>query len=273
MSERALTVEALDAFIGGGEPADDLRLYLDAASVLTAFDPVELKPTAGTEAKADPAIFERLLPLCEPNSAGPHRGLWSLTLAERRAALERLATREAMRAALDTNPKRPDTRAQHVLEQLVDGSLPPLETLDREGLAALVTVSAWLRGFVDVPPEDEVRAALARLDLTAPMWRLVSGGFVNRVAELRQLEAYVTLPVGMPPLFVHGPGGVGKSTLLARFLLTELDRGRPYAYIDLDRPTIRADEPTTLLLDLLDQLDDAARPRRHRARSALRAPG
>ena len=57
------------------------------------------------------------------------------------------------------------------------------------------------------------------------------------------------------PLFVYGPGGVGKSSLLARFVLDQSgDPAVQVAYIDIDRPTIRPDRPATLLIDIISQL-------------------
>ena len=53
---------------------------------------------------------------------------------------------------------------------------------------------------------------------------------------------------------MFGSGGVGKSTLLARFVLSYAVRNSlPVAYLDLDKPTIRADVPLTLILDALNQ--------------------
>jgi hypothetical protein len=50
-------------------------------------------------------------------------------------------------------------------------------------------------------------------------------------------------------------GGVGKSTLLARFILKSVEpRNAPFVYIDIDRPTVRADRPLTLLIEAIRQL-------------------
>ncbi|WP_055599763.1 AAA family ATPase [Streptomyces aureus] len=59
-----------------------------------------------------------------------------------------------------------------------------------------------------------------------------------------------------PPLLVHGLAGIGKSTLLAKFLLDSLRdhrHGFPFAYVDFDRPTISINEPATLIAELARQ--------------------
>ena len=108
---------------------------------------------------------------------------------------------------------------------------------------------------------------MARSDLLAPMHRLADDAFVGRTEELGQLRSYVfeqapsRLGIRLfgsrpeAPLFVYGPGGVGKSTLLARFILDHAgDATVRLAYIDIDRPTIRPNRPATLLIDVISQL-------------------
>ena len=81
----SLTLKDMEAFLGAPAADADLQPYMDAASVLAAFDPVSLRPLGGIQGKGD-ALVERLLPLCEPITEGSERGLWSLSLADRRAA-------------------------------------------------------------------------------------------------------------------------------------------------------------------------------------------
>jgi cellulose synthase operon protein C len=251
----SLTLDDLQTFLG--PPAADAAMqpYLDAAAVLAAFDLVALRPFRG-EARPDDRLVERLLPSCEPITEGSGRGLWTLSLADRRAGLRRLGSRERMSAALAANPKRVQTPAQRIFERVLGAEPIALEELSRDELAAAITVGEWLRGLLDgIPEEAAVRRALARHDLIAPMRRLTAGGFVNREQELVLLAEHVSGPPPVAPLFIHGPGGVGKSTLLAKFLLDELERpDRAIAYIDIDRPTIVPEQPLTLLLEALAQL-------------------
>jgi hypothetical protein len=255
-AERKLTVEELDRFLELPVDREDVQPYHDAAAVLAGFDPFELRPFGGTSAPAarDQALGD-LLPLCEPVTQGPERGLWSLTLPMRRTALERLKSRERMKQALEANAKRPDTPVQRMFEKIVDAAPIELADLSREDLAALATVHGWVADILDGLPElAAIRLAIARAELFAPMRRLTGSTFVGRDVELEQLEAYITSP-SRTPLFVFGPGGVGKSTLLAQFILTRLaPNGTLIAYVDIDRPTIEPDRPLTLVLEAIVQL-------------------
>lgn len=258
-----LTLDDLDRFLeatipGDAEPADEGTLdgYVRAAAVLDVFDPASLCP-AGPGDPVQPAarVIERLLPVAE-QSADTEPGMWTLALAPRRAALLALATRDAMQAALSANPERRMTPTQRVFEAVLGRGALDLRALPRTDLAALLTVIDWAEGVLDgVPTRHAVRDALDRADMLAPMQRLVATGFVNRDAQLDQVRRYVNESASTIPLFVHGPGGMGKSTLLARAILDHVESGRgPFAYLDIDRPAIRPEYPLTFLLSALAQL-------------------
>ncbi|MEU4106789.1 AAA family ATPase, partial [Streptomyces tanashiensis] len=101
---------------------------------------------------------------------------------------------------------------------------------------------------------------LERARLLEPMRRLVRGTFHGRTAELDALHAYLALPEepAEPPVLLHGVGGIGKSTLLARFLVDALaaagPAGFPFAYIDFARPTLSIHEPATVIAEMARQL-------------------
>ncbi|WP_433795955.1 ATP-binding protein [Actinoplanes sp. CA-252034] len=255
--DSVFTLAELESILGLDAGADDLGPYLDAAAVLEAFDPLTLRPAGPVEDADGLSVIDSLLPRCEPVSEGAGRGLWTLTLADRRARLATLGTRTGMRDALRANPDHPDLPVQRMFELVLDDRpISPAE-LSRPELAALVTLHDWLDGILDVlPPARDVLRALARDDVTAPMRRLVAEGFVGRSEELLELRRYVLddSPFPAPLVFVHGPGGVGKSTLLAQLLLTVAGMRLPVAYVDIDRPTVRPDRPTTLVLAMFEQL-------------------
>jgi tetratricopeptide (TPR) repeat protein len=60
-----------------------------------------------------------------------------------------------------------------------------------------------------------------------------------------------------PPLMVWGAGGIGKSSLLAKFVLDHVDLEgpqMPFAYLDFDRAAIEPEDPATLLVEAARQL-------------------
>jgi hypothetical protein len=258
--DERLTVADLDSFLGlGSETNEALNGYLDAAAVNDVFDPFRLHPIGVVRLDSD-VLIGQLLPRCEPITDGRRRGLWTLHLPDRRIALARLGSREAIRRTLDANPQKPRTVVQQMFDGVIAGEMIVLGRLSREELVALLTVHEWLDQIIKGTPDPaQVRRAIARSDLLAPMRRLATDDFVGRREELDQLEQFVlelNPSIGPPPpLFIYGPGGVGKSTLLARFILDNVDKAALCTvYVDIDRPTIRPDKPATILLEAITQL-------------------
>ena len=195
---------------------------------------------------------------------------WRLRTDLRREALQRLSTRTQMQAALDANQVRPDTPVQRMLEAVIIGVIPNLGDLTHEELQALLVVHRWFEGILEpheLPDYNAVASAFSRADLLSPFEYLVSHGFVDRQRELRLLREFLWSPLA-PLLVLYGIGGVGKSTLLAKFILEEIDRSGDkllLAPLDVDRSGIDPERPHTFLIDAVRQI---ARQRQDLAASA-----
>ncbi|MDZ4688918.1 MAG: ATP-binding protein [Planctomycetaceae bacterium] len=253
---KPLTLEDLDQFLQPQKQVDGLAGYAAAAAVLTAFDLFDLQPAGQAPVAARERLIDGLLPLCEPFTHGPEVGFWTLMLPHRRTSLRRMKSRKKMIAALAANPNRRCTTSQRMFERVLGTTAISMETLSRDELVALLTVVEWTEGILDtLPDRAAIKRAIRKNDLLAPMQRLAGSGFVGRESELEQISKFVFGPKPPEPLFVFGSGGVGKSTLLAHFILqTAVPRNAVIAYIDLDRSTVRPDQPATLQLELVNQV-------------------
>jgi len=262
---------AADAPDDAPTPDSDLTPLHDRAAVLTSFTPDQMLRLAGPST----SDFYRVLADSRRTCSS---GAMTLEDGVRREALARIGSREQLLDTLASVPERPDTPAQRMFEAYVRGTAPePLAQTERE-LAATLTVAPWLRDVLDdIPEPDAVQRALDRTHLLQPFEWLAGNHFRGRQEELNRLRDYVGVYEAStyveaasrvvrgvfsleesPPLAIYGPGGVGKSTLLARFILDHaaLDLGEqiPFIYIDFDRPHIRPSQPATLLLEGVRQL-------------------
>ncbi|HEU4835069.1 MAG TPA: ATP-binding protein, partial [Pyrinomonadaceae bacterium] len=110
--------------------------------------------------------------------------------------------------------------------------------------------------------------------LPPPSWGARLQRFVRRLSDTTW--SLVNRTEGHRPLLIHGLGGVGKSTLLAKFFLdhlTETDPAArfPYAYLDCDSTALSVLEPLTLLTEAGRQLATqypASEPAWNEARNA-----
>lgn len=259
---------------------------IDAAAVLASFDPDTLAPFGEPPddieaARAD--VRHHSSPFHEADGSTA----WILERDVRRKALARLVPAGTVRAALDANPGRIQSEVQHTLERaLLEPGARPLLARPSQ-VRAWQIVADWVRGIVPgVPDETALRLAADRAVQLAPFRDLVGDYFAGRERELAMLSDYVGVRaasgaiesawrvvravlslVAEPPLFVCGPGGIGKSTLIGRFILDHVDRPDvpqfPYAYLDFDRPGLVAEEPVTLLIETLRQLSAQYPSHRH----------
>lgn len=266
--------------------SEELWNYREAAAVLVSFNSESLQPF-GAVSPSSTAKTE-LLAECDVEYLGEGTPKWSLRTPIRRTALRRLLKKNSVDAALAANPERPDTFAQKLLERLLKSYQAPAKTVRASALfgsleenQALLKVIDWLNGIPEfegkLPPVEEVKARIAREHLLEPFRQLVGGHFAGRRDELEAFADYVGVHDAYtasesikrvierirsihdrPPLFINGPGGSGKSTLIARFILdhatVEKSSRFPFAYLDFDRIGLIAEEPITLLFDIMRQL-------------------
>jgi hypothetical protein len=262
------------------ENSEDLRdRYRQAASVLVALaDPDNFQPVGG---KGKPGEGRRLLNAeLVKATARKFEGYLMLKPDARRVGMASLRTNEQRQQALDANPQERIGEIQRQLENYLFAKDLNLSQQSRDQLQATLQVSTWLYGVLDgLPDPDQVRALIDLHEFTASFEALAGDSiFRGRQKELDQLRSYVGVvepasllkrlsekafrwarPERRPAVSISGPGGIGKSALVARFMLEHLRlpaQGRiPFAYLDFDRPGLSISEPGTLLAEMLRQID------------------
>jgi hypothetical protein len=199
----------------------------------------------------------------------------------RRAALAELIAAGRVGEALDANPAIALDKidpVQRILSAVHTGSLPPVWELRLEELTTLQRIAPWMEKLdlrAPFPPAQEIRRYLEREQLLDPFRHLIGGWedgvfvehFRGRQRELRRLREYVDVAkseglresaarafVGVgryllhlherPPLVIHGPGGVGKSTLWPNFCCNTWKLGkRSHFHSSTSISTVRTCSP------------------------------
>lgn len=195
---------------------------------------------------------------CDLVTTGHGTG-WRLRLPVRHETLRELGV-DGVRAELarpDAIPAGDDDVTHRMARRLLAGNRE-LSGLSATELSGILRALEWLAPLgLDLPKEPAVRAALDLANVLAPL-RAVSGpDFVGRERELELLEEFLDEKAadGARALAIHGPGGIGKSTLLARFVLDHVgqdaDRRREhpllFSYLSFDRAELDPQFPLTLL--------------------------
>ncbi|MFF8275713.1 trypsin-like peptidase domain-containing protein [Streptomyces lateritius] len=243
------------------------QAYREAACLLEEFDPARLRLPGESEPTGRAALA--LVDDCTALAPHPSQA-WVLKPEIRERTLSGLDGPEAARRALEANlallpdGPGPERTALALLSGGSPGLSPGLAAQDVEALADTLRAVLWLSRVpgtagLGLPDADDVQHRLERARLLQPMRRLVRGAFHGRRRELESLRAYIALPTepAEPPVLLHGVGGIGKSTLVAKFLVDSLHdapRPFPFAYIDFERPTLSIHEPATVIAEIARQL-------------------
>lgn len=255
------------------------RLYRQAAAVLVSLKrPEALQPVGGggSPDEGRNALADELIPA----TGRKFEGTLMLHPDSRRAAIKELSTGDARLQALAANPEERTGSLQRQLERYLLQAATPLDEQPAEQLDETFQIVTWLEGAVEgLPSMRDVQALLSQRTFLSPFEALAGDDiFRGRQPELDQLRSYIgvlapsallrrladralswTKPVAQPALSINGPGGVGKSALVARFMLEHSrlasDARIPFAYLDFDRTILNISEPGTLICEMLSQLD------------------
>lgn len=244
-----------------------------AACVLSAFEPTQIRPLHAQEVRE--GALQHLMADCEAVTTPGGKTRWTLRQGIRQAAIARLGSRSELLRALAVNPPGELDLLQRMISDCLKGTARPLEEQGLEELSCTLQVVHWFRALVpELPGPEQVQRRLEWLRFMAPFQYLAGQHFCGRGAELQKLRDYVGVvdvsaseavrrslleafgAFARKPLLVHGPGGMGKSTLLARFILehAQAEEPIPFVYLDFDDPALSLDNPATLLVDIARQL-------------------
>jgi cellulose synthase operon protein C len=281
LMERSEEIDAWLAETDAERRAETLaHPYIEAASVLASFDPWTLEPTRTPQADQT-VCLNTVLELSEPVRGSNNSPRWRLNSSARESGLRSLGSRVAFESALRRNPADPQDPTQRALDAFLRGEPLRLETLDLAQLVAAREVASWVEDVLSPPPPIAlIDMWLERARLLEPMQALVAHGFVGRKTELERLAAYVGVlrpttalatamlsirgiadkVIGGPrqPLYLKAAGGMGKSTLLARFILEHAALPAapvPFIYLDFDRPTLDPLHANGILAEAVRQID------------------
>lgn len=238
--------------------------YRERAAVWVDYGLDDLRPDSPEPTPAEQEAIRRVFAESTVVYQPDQRPTWRLLHDVRRATLRRLAEQGRLQELLLAHPASVPSMLQHMLEAYIRNSAPPLEQQSLEQLEATLQVVDWLmESLPGLPAQDQIRQRIAHKRLLKPFHFLVGSHFRGRAQELHELRRYVDVRKGGaalaedPPLLIYGPGGVGKSTLIARLILERSegdDQQLPYVFIDFNRRDIDIQNPISLLLEAARQL-------------------
>jgi endonuclease G len=165
-----------------------------------------------------------------------------MSVRDRRRAIAGKSLDDLKRARGAAAATTPEQRA---IDRVLEGPGYALNTIGDDILLPFATAARWFRGIIPGLPDDQAleREISCRRQHTA-LVAIVGPHFAPREPESRRLFEWLA-DSDRRPLVMRGPGGIGKSALLAHFIL-ENEKAIRFAWIDFDRPDVSADEPSIM---------------------------
>lgn len=228
ITERALAVAATSHLVDPERVAEHLQVTADA--VVSALFPAVVTETYGGVPRwvLKPSLRRRLLADFDPAANTPLPPPASTTA----------------------------TASETLLRQWLTGAFTDVPQAVAKQPDALRQVAGWLFDGTRLrPPPREVLQRLAVGELRAKYQRTATNAFVGRNDELHRLDA---LTAAAPwTVIVEATGGMGKSALLAKFLLQHgafAEGGALAAVIDFDDPGLTPARPDLIYAEIGRQL-------------------
>jgi hypothetical protein len=177
--------------------------------------------------------------------------------------LAKLGARRAL-SILKTFPLQKLTRVESDFRTLLEDRRAPIESQNREALTSILNANRWAQaaGVESQSSEAELLQDLKILDFLQNLGGADLNRFVGRASELGRLHKLFNDQTDRRvTVRVEGPGGMGKSLLVSRFiadlLLPEPQREHlaPNAvfHIDFDRVAFHRARPITIIQEFLLQ--------------------
>jgi len=269
----------------------------EAAAVVSRFRIASLENLAADRMQIRSVVSDSV-PIADRSASG----FWTLLPDVRADILRHLSRTNRFAKALagSTAIAEPNDPLRAALTALETDGPNALRVLPLAPLSSIVPfVDAVGNDVSGFPSRREIDRRLELLRLLEPFDRLVGKDFEGREAELRDLRIYVDVLQSKgfletfaravswtrkKPFLIFGVGGVGKSTLVGKFIQDHTKAAEwtpfPFAYLDFDRRTVMVDEPASILVEAVRQIGlqyeqaaDSAEALRRSWRSLLASAG
>ena len=266
----------IEDILGDSLEKEPAKPFWAVCATLIQFSIEEIKDRCKREFNYQ-LIAEDESSLMEASFQNRKTGRYSLRDYRRREILKRLTSQGEIAAFVQEVPGSSQDENQDLFNAILTDKHPEIHQLSLSQLVMLARIADWVAGTkISLPPKSEINSLIKREELLRP-FRKLTENFQGRQKRLDQITQYVDwLPqrtllgkaeqfirrtiswFEKPPMLISGIGGIGKSTLIAKFILqhAEHDAARkiPFIYLDFDRPGLSISEPMQLAAEGMRQL-------------------
>lgn len=206
-----------------------------------------------------------------------HKTKYQLHKKRRLRAVNEMIAEANLDSVLLSHPPHADDELGRILQKVLSNKVE-LDSTPIEKLPDLLKVVDWLSGIegLELPSKKDIEMRISKERLLATLNFLAGEHFEGRKKELARLRETIGIRdpesiwdgltrhgrelfgVQSTPVSLYGPGGVGKSTLMAKLLLDHWDSPQaeplPFMYLDFDREDLDVHDLAGLMIAGIKQL-------------------
>jgi len=248
-------------FKDAGSFLGTLQLAQEKAALSGHFIPADLF-SRRTKAKEKKEVLTALAAFCSITKTRVIK--WQLNKQKRTEILQQLIAENRLISLLQGSLPVTNEFGKMLRKLLNEQDHLDVDKLSQTSLLTLVNVLETLEEVSFPKPSlTELRGKI-RTKKMLDEYTAISVDFIGRETELKSLHAFLEVDpnnmpnkVSEPAVILTGLGGVGKSTLIAKFVREVLDAdAATVAILDFDRPGINIDDQPWIAEEILRQLSE-----------------
>lgn len=189
--------------------------------------------------------------LLKPIVVNPKADTWSLKASEREKIIKSTNVKTIINAG--KNIPRSHSPHQGVISDIIAGPPYSLREVSEEHLPYWMQAVRWFNPVIpSLPTASVINQELRRRRLRSNLRQVGGAEFRGRTDELKQLRDWYR-DANQGAMVVSGIGGIGKSSLIANFLLERPETTLLF-WLDFDRADLAPDDGESIVSLLIEQL-------------------
>jgi len=177
---------------------------------------------------------------------------WAVKMDERRRIINEAGSIEDLRKIRQQIPRDEGHVGERVIDRILEGPPYNIHDIAEEELPFWLQAVKWFELLIpEIPSSAFISHVLEQKRMRSRLHLLAGADFKGRIKELKFIADWYKREK-QAPLLVTGLGGIGKSSLISKFLLDQ-SPNTVFFWLDFDRADLSPDDAESILSVIQDQ--------------------